>query len=184
MFSLNFFKKDRYEEDAHLYWTDDDILPIEMENQYRSEIEKALANWIQQDIQTASLAQVNLEACVSYELSHVDIKFLPFTGSKTRLLNILRDNSVYSGATRFFDVINYICLLVPPSYLNSLRKRFMYSQAFLMPTTLATAEGDVELPTYRQWYDFLQEFEWVIFLPLLQAIYDEDAAILKLKELS
>ena len=185
MFSLNLFRKASEDVDPHDYWAED-VFPLDMEQHFFPMIERTLANWIQQDIQTASLAQVPLEACVSYQLAHIDVKFLPFTGSRTKLFNILKDNSVYSGATRFFDAINYLGLVIPSAYIITLRKRFFYSQAFLMPDTLVVAEEKepVSLPTYRQWLDFLKVYEWVIFLPILQSIYDEDSAILKLKELS
>lgn len=131
-------------------------------------IENTLRVWMAHESHIASSINTPIGDSLPNRLVKLDLKYLPLEESIDELGEILTDTFVSKAYTRFLDVIARIQIRISQETIVGLKQKFLYA---ITQTTAMPVNG-LPVVTEDDWKDLLQVFPWVIFIPILQEIYD------------
>ena len=171
-----------------IYLADGNFLPLrsetpELEEKYYNLIKEKMSEWMLRDLTFGQTNQIPLSNILSYQLAHLDLKQLPFTGNSTSLATALEDTTASSAGSRFLDLVAQIALAVPAWYLELLQGRLLYATSYYLPISVTINGEELQLPTKQQWIELLDIYPFAPLLFILQEVYDTDAGVRKLEEI-
>lgn len=159
--------------------------PLEEEDpvRYKESIEKIfdlLRMWMSQDIAFASSRGLQVSDTLVYQLAMLDLKLLAYPTYLSMLDNIMDDTSSNEkSGSRLMDTIVRICVQVPMSDQRVITGKFLYGNLYGIPREI----NGMELPSKSHWAATLLKYPWVVYLPFLQELYDDDDIVAKITDL-
>lgn len=155
----------------------------ESEKDYRTLIEEKMSEWMMRELTVAQADGIPLENVFVYQLMHLDLKHIPFSGNASQLSACLMDNNNSNVGSRFLDLMVTISMSLPTWYVELLKGRMLYSVLYVIPKTYTYEGEEAPFPSKHQWVEALDKWPFLPFLFIMQDVYDTDTGIRKLEEL-
>ena len=178
------------------------FLPLTYENaeefdRYVKLIQDKLRQWIALDMTMVTHLAREASSSLAARFATLDLKQLPFDGTRVQLLSYIAGDDAYRPFPRFLDVVNEITLEIPVAMTECLKGKFLYTMLYVCPQEVGArpmptvamapdpeAESDSEpeppiyqMPTKQQWLDLLADHPWVYLITFVQALYDYDVFV-------
>lgn len=131
--------------------------------------------WMVQDIALASQRGGKVEDTLVYRLMNIDIKFLPYPEFLHNLLAACKEVDEGGPGSRLMDAFVRIGMQIPIEVQRTIIGRFIYAHTYCLGADV----NENHLPTKDEWLDLLSQYPWVVYLPFLQELYDQDDIISK-----
>lgn len=149
-------------------------------NQSVEKIFELIRLWMTQDISFASSRGLAVADTLTYQLAMMDVKMLAYPTYQSTLDKLMDDTaSNEASGSRLMDVIIRICMQIPIADQRVLTGKFLYGNLYGIPRVI----NGMELPSKDHWAATLRKYPWIIYLPFLQELYDDDEIVAKITDL-
>lgn len=179
------WQKEEIVDTAEFIFTDEPgvFYPLEADHELFTQcidkIKDILRIWMTQDISFATKRRLEVTDTLVYQIMQTDLKFLGYISNFELFSTILNDSADSSSGSRLMDAFVRIAMQIPIDIQRVITGRFLYAHVWCLQKQI----NHIDLPSKQDWLGILKEHPWVVYLPFIQELYDEDDIVTKVTEL-
>lgn len=149
------------------------LIPVDTERYDRDmeKIKNILTTWMNSDANIENASNRDINDSLTMQFVQLNVK----TAIHSDILaSLITDTFASKAGTRFMDCILRINMHVSIDTIYTLTGKFIYTMVHSFgahaPLPLEVDKG--------QWFDYVKDFPWIIYIPIIQEIYDTEEVLL------